>query len=144
MMKQTSVADVRVITLKEIIEEDGRIIPFELFDYLPEDFNVKRFFLVDQVNDKKTRGSHAHYETTQVISCPRGMIRLTCKDGRNTRVITLEKPNDFVFIPKMIWDEQIYLTEDTIMLSMASTRYDPSDYINDFNEFVEKKNVTRN
>jgi hypothetical protein len=40
----------------------------------------------------------------------------------------------------MIWDEQIYASEDSVLLVLSNTLYDPSDYIEDFKKFVEIKN----
>ena len=36
----------------------------------------------------------------------------------------------------MIWDSQEFLTYDSILLSLASTNYDKSDYIEDFDLFT--------
>ena len=33
-----------------------------------------------------------------------------------------------------------YLTEDTVLLVISNTKYDPSDYIHDFDQFKKLKN----
>jgi hypothetical protein len=40
----------------------------------------------------------------------------------------------------MIWDEQIYTSEDSILLVLANTEYDIEDYIEDYEKFKELKN----
>ena len=39
----------------------------------------------------------------------------------------------------MIWDEQIYMSEDSVLLVLANTHYDVKDYIEDYDEFVKMK-----
>ena len=64
---------------------------------------------------------------------------VTVDDGHMKKVITLNKKNQAVLVPEMIWDEQIYKTDDTILLVLCNTRYDVDDYINDYNEFKKLK-----
>jgi hypothetical protein len=40
-----------------------------------------------------------------------------------------------IYIPSMIWDSQVFMTADAMLLSLASTNYDKDDYINDLKEF---------
>ena len=40
----------------------------------------------------------------------------------------------------MIWDEQIYVGHNATLLVLANTLYDPSDYIEDYEEFRRIKN----
>ena len=39
----------------------------------------------------------------------------------------------------MIWDEQVYLTKDTVLLVLSNMKYVPEDYIHDFKEFKKLK-----
>ncbi len=43
----------------------------------------------------------------------------------------------------MIWDEQIYHSEDSVLLVLANTNYDFSDYIEDYEEFKRLKNESK-
>ena len=40
-----------------------------------------------------------------------------------------------VFVDKLVWDSQVYMTGDDILMSICSTPHDDSDYIKDFEEF---------
>jgi len=40
----------------------------------------------------------------------------------------------------MIWDEQVYSNQDTVLLVLSNTLYDKSDYIEDYDEFIRIKN----
>ena len=64
---------------------------------------------------------------------------MVCDDGKNKQSYTLSKPNQALYIPEMIWDEQKYLTEDTILLVLCSEKYDQDEYIHDINEILNYK-----
>ena len=129
--------DVKTFTFREFLEEDGNLIPIESGTDIP--FDIKRVFYVHSVHDQNDRGKHAHYETNQILICLQGEVDITVDDGHMKKVITLNKKNQAVLVPEMIWDEQIYKTDDTILLVLCNTRYDVDDYINDYNEFKKLK-----
>lgn len=110
----------------------GSLLPIEL-NQLP--FTPKRVFLVKDVPSGVTRGEHAHFQTQQVLMCLRGSIKVNLHDGKNLTSSILQE-NDTIFVDKMIWDSQEFLTYDSILLSFASTHYDKKDYIEDFDLFT--------
>ena len=42
----------------------------------------------------------------------------------------------------MIWDEQIYETDNTVLLVLSDTEYDKSDYIEDWDQYLKIKRGT--
>ena len=40
----------------------------------------------------------------------------------------------------MIWDEQVYHNESSVLLVLSNSNYDTSDYIEDYDEFKRLKN----
>lgn len=110
----------------------GSLLPIEL-NQLP--FIPKRIFFVKDVPSGVTRGEHAHFKTQQLLVCLRGKIKVSLHDGKNLTSSILEE-NETIFVDKMIWDSQEFLTYDSILLSLASTNYDKSDYIEDFDLFT--------
>ena len=114
--------------------EDGILVPIELEKQIP--FEVKRMFYVFGVNSDKSRGQHAHYKTQQVLVCLHGCVVCVCKDVYGYEVkATLDYPTKGLFIPEMIWDEQVYTSPDSVLLSVCSTEYNKDDYINSYSEF---------
>ena len=55
----------------------------------------------------------------------------------------LNQPWKALYIPEMIWDEQVYNSKDSILLVLSNTLYDPSDYIEDYDEFRRLKNESK-
>ena len=93
------------------------------------------------VRDEGKRGNHAHFKTKQLLICLNGKIEVTCKDGYRTKTFLLESPQQGLLIPEMIWDEQVYRGEDAVLLVLSNLKYDPKDYIHNYEEFKKLKNI---
>lgn len=133
-IKVRTINDVRLFELRRFDEENGTLIPIEDYE-LP--FEIKRCFYVTGVSDRKPRGMHAHVKTQQVLVCPRGTVKVVCVDqDKKEKVVHLDSPTKALFVPEMIWDEQNYLSEDSVLLVFANTNYSSIDYITDMEEFL--------
>jgi hypothetical protein len=126
-----------VTSLKKIIEAEGTLIPIE-YSSLP--FEPKRSFIVKDVPKGEERGNHAHFNTQQLLICVCGKLLVKLFDGKSEESFVLEA-GDSILVKEFVWDSQVYLTGNDIMLSICSTEYDPTDYINDIEEF--KRLVTK-
>ena len=135
----TTIDDVKRFNLKFFDEPDGRLAPIEFGKDVP--FEVKRMFYVFDVHNQNDRGKHSHYKTKQLLISIKGSVKVKCLDGiGGVGEWELKTPWNALYIPEMIWDEQIYDSKDSILLVLANTNYDPSDYIEDYEEFRRIKN----
>lgn len=41
-----------------------------------------------------------------------------------------------VYIPKMVWKDMYDFSKDSVLLVLASTHYDDSEYIRDYEEYL--------
>lgn len=114
-------------------DERGALVPID-FDKLP--FTPKRIFYVKNAPRGEERGGHAHYSTKQILVCIQGEIEVTLDKGDSSSAVVL-KENESVFVNALVWDSQIYKTGDDILMSIASEAYDESDYIRDYNKFLD-------
>ncbi len=130
--------DVKFYNLKTIVASDGNLVPIESNKDLP--FNIQRVFYVYGVKNQDDRGKHSHYKTKQILICLNGKVEVMVHDGKNENRYLLESPQQALYIPELIWDEQKYLTDDTVLLVLSNVEYMPSDYIHDFEEFKKLKN----
>lgn len=115
--------------------DNGKLVPIQFDSSLP--FLPKRIFYVYGTPKDCKRGNHAHKKTEQILTCINGSCKIICKDGTNTSYFNLDDPKESLYIPSGIWDEIVYLEENTILLVMSNTFYDRDDYIEDFNIFVK-------
>lgn len=118
-------------------DERGTLIPIE-FDSLG--FEIKRVFIVNNVPIGSIRGNHAHYTTKQYIICVKGGVDVVLHDGKNEVKYSLNK-GDTVLVPELVWDSQIFNTEDAEILVLCSNNYNIDDYILDFSLFKSIVNV---
>lgn len=122
-------ADVELYTIRNIQEPNGNLA------FLGLPFTVNRVFYVYGVREGDIRGHHAHKECKQLLICLNGAVNVTCDDGCNRKVYTLDSPLKGLYIPPGIWAEQFYHSKDTMLVGLASQHYDESDYIRDYDTY---------
>ena len=136
-----TINDVKVFDLNPYIDSEGSLVPIESNFDIP--FKIERIFYVYGVHDQVDRGEHSHYKTEQVLICLNGSVKVLCDDGKDKKEWILDKPTEGLYIPNLIWDEQVYLSPDSVLLVLANTHYDKSDYITDYEEFKRLKNENK-
>ena len=99
-------------------------------------FDPKRIFYVRGVPAGQTRGKHAHYKNKQILVCLSGKIEVKLDNGKSIEKIVICE-NESVFVDNLVWDEQTYMTNSDILLSICSTEHDESDYIRDYDAFLK-------
>ena len=97
--------------------------------------NVKRFFTLESEN-QETRGFHAHKVCQQTIICTLGSATVICRDGVISQEFQLRTDSSPFIIPPGIWTE-IELNISSRLIILASEYYDESDYIRDWDTFME-------
>ena len=132
-----TIDDVKIFNLRSFKEGDGVLVPIESGYDIP--FDIKRVFYVFNVNNQNDRGKHSHYKTKQILICLNGEIDVIVDDGFKRKTITINDKFTGIFIPEMIWDEQIYKTEDSLLMVLCDTHYDIDDYIEDYDTFKKLK-----
>ena len=135
----TTISDVKLFNLRNFIEPDGKLVPIESNRDIP--FDIKRIFYVYGVKDQDDRGKHSHYKTKQVLICLNGNIDVIVDDGTHRKKYRLSKPNQALYIPEMIWDEQVYESEESVLLVLANTHYDTKDYVENYDNFLKTKEI---
>ena len=135
----TTISDVKLFNLRNFIEPDGNLVPIESNHDIP--FDIKRVFYVYGVKDQDDRGKHSHYKTKQILICLNGNIDVIVDDGVHRKKYRLSKPNQALYIPEMIWDEQVYKSEESVLLVLANTHYDIKDYVENYDDFLKTKGI---
>ena len=53
-------------------------------------------------------------------------------------VVELNRPMTGVYIPRMIWKDMYDFSEDSVLLVLANTHYDETEYIRDYEEYLKE------
>lgn len=104
-------------------------------------FNVQRVYYLYDVPSGSDRGGHAHKELFQLIVAASGSFEIILDDGRNKKIIKLNRPNYGLLVVPGIWREIVNFSSGAICLVLASMKYNPEDYIRDYNEFMRWKSL---
>ena len=134
-----SIYDCSVIELPKISNRAGNISIVEGFKNLP--FDIKRVFYLYDIPGGEDRGAHAHKECYQFLIAASGSFEIEMNDGINKRTITLNRPYYGLLLPPMIWAYELNFSSGAICLVFASHKYKESDYLRDYNEFINLKKI---
>lgn len=126
----------KLSTIIEIpkIRDEGFLCFAEEKNHIP--FSIKRFYYIYDVENNAVRGRHAHKETQQVLFCINSSIKIILDNGKEKEEVILNKPNQGIFLDKMMWHDMVDFKKDTILLVIASDIYNENDYIRDYDNFI--------
>ena len=100
---------------------------------------MKRIYYLYDIPGGEARGGHAHYELEQYVIAASGSFDVILDDGKNRKIVTLNRPNLALHIVPGLWRELDNFSSGSISLVLASLIYDEKDYIRDYNEFLNFK-----
>jgi hypothetical protein len=91
-------------------------------------FNIKRIFYIYGVDDSD-RGGHRHKTTVQAAICIHGSCIVSNNDGENKEDYVLDHPGKCLILETKDYHVMHSFTPDAVLLVLASTSFDPADYI---------------
>lgn len=135
---KSSIYDCVILPLKKIHNRAGNITIVEGQTNTP--FNIKRIYYLYDIPGGEDRGGHAHKELYQLIVAASGSFNLLLDDGKNKKIVTLNRPDYGLMVVPGIWRELMEFSSGAICLVLASEVYHESDYIRDHSDFISLKN----
>ena len=135
--KVTKVKDCKQLLLPKINNRSGNITALENNNNIP--FDINRVYYLYDVPSNEERGGHAHYELKQYLVAATGSFDIVLKDGLNSHVVTLNRPDQALYIVPGIWREIRNFSGGTTCLVLASHAYNEKDYIRNYSEFKKWK-----
>ena len=124
-----------VISFNDLGDERGKLVVVEGGQTIP--FDIKRVFYIYGSDSTVIRGQHANRESEFVLINVAGKSKVRITDCREDFVVDLDRPMIGVYIPRMVWKDMYDFSPDSVLLVLASTHYDGSDYIRDFDAYRE-------
>lgn len=119
-------------------DNDGSLIAIEGKKNIP--FDIKRVYYIYGNKKELVRGKHAHMRLEQVVICTSGSCDFTVDDGVKKETFHLDSPAMGLYMKNMVWREFTNFSDDCVIIVFASDYYDGSEYIRDYNQFLEKVN----
>jgi dTDP-4-dehydrorhamnose 3,5-epimerase-like enzyme len=132
-----------LLNLKSIKDSRGTLTVLDhLEEWLP--FTVRRIFFIQQAKNS-VRGGHRHFFTRHAVICMVGSCIVTIHDGKFEQEILLDSPDQCLIIESDDWHTMHHFSSNAVLLALASTNYDPTDYIyqrhvNGIEKILDKKN----
>jgi dTDP-4-dehydrorhamnose 3,5-epimerase-like enzyme len=127
---------IRTIDLQEWGDERGGLVAIE--ENLTVPFAIKRVYYIYGTKPGVARGFHAHRELKQLAVCVSGSCRMILDDGRIKEEVLMSSPSTGVVIEGMVWREMHDFSKDCVLLVFASEVYDESDYIRNYDRFLQE------
>ena len=131
---ESALSKVRLLEFPKICDPRGNLSFAEGGCHVP--FPIRRVFYIYDVPGGETRGSHAHKQCSEVLIAVAGSFEVRLSDGKEERIIRLNRANRGVLIPPGLWRTMSDFTTGTVALAFASELYDEADYIRDYDEFL--------
>jgi dTDP-4-dehydrorhamnose 3,5-epimerase-like enzyme len=125
---------IKIINVPKI-KDDGFLCFVQHPDQIP--FDIKRVYYITSPVPGLPRGKHAHKKTRQILFCLSGKVKMILDNGKRKKQTTLTSPEDGIIIEPGIWHEMHDMSGETVLLVLASKKYDPNDYIRSYDDFLK-------
>ena len=116
-------------------DDRGQLVAVEAMKDLP--FPIRRVYYIYDTLPNVRRGFHAHKCLQQILLCVNGSCKIHLDNGHSTAEVTLDKPNEGLYISNNMWREMYDFTPGAVLLVLASEYYDEADYIRNYDDFIK-------
>ena len=134
---KSSVYDCVMLPLNKIHNRAGNITIVEGNENVP--FDVKRIYYLYDIPGGEDRGGHAHKELRQLIVAASGSFNILLDDGKNKKIVTLNRPDYGLLVVPGIWRDLMNFSSGAICMVLASEGYSEDDYIRQYQDFEDYK-----
>lgn len=127
----------RIINLPKFLDTRGNLSFVQNITHIP--FEIKRTYWLYDVPGGESRGGHAYREAEEFVIALSGSFDVIVDDGKDKKTFHLNRSYYGLYIPKGMWREMDNFSTNSLALEFASTKYDSTDYIRDYDEFLKLK-----
>lgn len=123
----------KIIDIPKFLDKRGNLSFIQENSQLP--FSIKRTYWIYDVPGGEYRGGHAFRDTEEFIIALSGSFDVMLHDGQKEQIFPLNRSYYGLYVPKLIWRTLVNFSTNSLALIIASTFYNESDYIRDFEDF---------
>jgi len=116
-------------------DDRGMLVALEEMRDVP--FDIKRVYYMYDTVEGVRRGFHAHKNLEQILICVHGSCKIHLDDGATTKEVVLDHPYEGLYVSNDMWREMYDFSPDAVLMVLASEYYDESDYIRDYDAFLD-------
>jgi hypothetical protein len=93
-------------------------------------FVPKRVYWLYSLNNKEVRGGHRHKKVKHALICVNGGCEVSVNNGIDqNKLFKLDRPDKCLLLKPRDWHTMEKFKKGTVLLVLASTNYNPRDYI---------------
>ena len=129
-----SIHDCKIIELPKVYDPRGNLTFIEGGSQIP--FDIQRVYYLYDVPGGAERGAHAHRNLHQFIVAMSGSFDVVLNDGVESRRFHLNRSYFGLYVCPMMWRFLDNFSSGSVCMVLASWRYDESDYIRDYDQFL--------
>lgn len=126
---------IKLINLENHSDDRGSLVAIEYPRNIP--FEIKRVYYLFNNKENIDRGKHAHKKLKQVYVVVSGSCIVEFDNGKEKSKIELNNPKQGILIEEIIWREIKNMSKDCVLLVLADEIYKETDYIRDYQEFID-------
>lgn len=127
--------DCRLLQLPKVEDRRGNLTFIEANRHVP--FAIERVYYLYDVPGGAERGGHAHKGLHQFLVAMSGSFDVKIDDGQRKATFHLNRSYSGLYLCPMIWREIDNFSSGAVCMVLASTFYDESDYLRDYDQFVK-------
>jgi dTDP-4-dehydrorhamnose 3,5-epimerase-like enzyme len=129
-----SVADCRIIQMPRFTDERGSLSVVESMVHIP--FDIKRVYYLYDIPAGQVRAAHGHRKLQQLMIAVSGSLEVQVDDGTDRRNFRLDRPDRGLYIAPGMWRDLSGFSGGAVCVVLASSVYDESDYLRDYDDFL--------
>jgi hypothetical protein len=127
-----------LLSLPKIEDPRGNLTFVEGLVHVP--FEIKRVYWIYDVPGGVSRGGHAFREQEEFIIALSGSFDVEVNHGCGSQRVHLNRSYYGLYVPNGLWRHLDNFSTNSTALVLSSTDYDESDYIRDYEEYLQYRN----
>jgi dTDP-4-dehydrorhamnose 3,5-epimerase-like enzyme len=134
--------ETKIIDLPKFEDPRGNLSFIEEENHIP--FKIERAYWIYDVPGGQIRGGHAFKEQREFIVALSGSFDVLVDNGAQKQSFSLNRSYYGLYIPSGLWREMENFSTNALALVLSSTEYDESDYIRDYDVFLNYREKIKN